>query len=402
MSATALSAILPQLRHASVDRPARLLHVLPSFALGGAQRRTVDLANAFAGSQAHTILALDGDRSARRQLADTVRVAYRDLTVRPSSGIALDNLRALRGLLRAERPDLLVTYNFGALEAALANRLWPLCPHLHFEDGFGPDETGERQLPRRVWLRRIALSGRSTVVVPSRTLERLALRVWRLRRGRVRYIPNGIDLSRYGPDASVGPPPPWRQPGELVIGTVGGLRPEKNHARLLRVFATLPTNGQPLRLVLVGDGSERQALERLATELRIADRIAFTGFLPDPRPALRSFDLFVLSSDTEQMPYSLVEAMASGLPVVATDVGDVRQMLPTEAQVWVVPVTDEACLAAKLAAMLHNSKLREMIGHRNRAHASEYFGEQIMIQRYVILFESLLYSMPTTASQAGH
>ena len=246
MNATAVPAASTRPSRAGLARPGRLLHVLPSFALGGAQRRTVDLANAFGGSQTHIVLALDGDRSAGCQLAGTVGVEYRDVPVRASSGIAPDNLRTLRGLLRTERPDLLVTYNFGALEAALANRLRPLCPHLHFEDGFGPDETGERQLPRRVWLRRIALSGRSTVVVPSRTLERLALRVWRLRGDQVRYIPNGIDLSRYGPDAAVGPSPAWRRPGELVVGTVGGLRPEKNHARLLRVFAALPANGAAL------------------------------------------------------------------------------------------------------------------------------------------------------------
>jgi L-malate glycosyltransferase len=395
VSTSFLSTAPSHLRRATAAGPARLLHVLPSFAFGGAQRRTVDLANAFGGSQAHTVLALDGDISAGRRLADTVRVAYRDVPVRPSSGIALDNLGVLRGLLRAERPDLLVTYNFGALEAALANRLWPLCPHLHFEDGFGPDETGERQLPRRVWLRRFALSGRSTVVVPSRTLERLALRIWRLRRGRVHYIPNGIDLSRYGPDAAIGPPPAWRRLGELVVGTVGGLRPEKNHARLLRVFAALPANGQPLRLVLVGDGSERRTLERLAAELEIADRITFTGFLPDPRPALRGFNLFALSSDTEQMPYGVVEAMGSGLPVVSTDVGDVRAMLPPlDRERWTVPVNDEPAFAARLGLLLRNPPLRQEVGRRNRAHAMIHFGLDAMLRCYADLFAGLIAGAP--------
>ncbi|MGD9507063.1 MAG: glycosyltransferase [Geminicoccaceae bacterium] len=386
-----MSATVPA---AAATRPARLLHVLPSFALGGAQRRAVDLANAFGGRQTHTVLALDGDISAGDHLAGSVGIQYRDISVRSSSGVAVDNLRTLRGLLRAERPDLLVTYNFGALEAALANRLRPLCPHLHFEDGFGPDEIGERQLARRVWLRRVALSGRSMVVVPSHTLERLALRVWHLRRDQVRHIPNGIDLSRYGPDAAVGPPPAWWRPGELVVGTIGGLRPEKNHARLLRVFATLPGNGQPVRLVLVGDGPERQPLERLAAELRIADRVVFTGFLADPRPALHAFDIFALSSDTEQMPYGLVEAMASGLPVVSTDVGDVPAMLPPDSRHWAVPVADEPAFAARLALLLHDPALRRESGARNRTHAAARFGLDAMLRRYAGLFDGLMAGAP--------
>jgi glycosyltransferase involved in cell wall biosynthesis len=400
VSATVAPAAPARPRCAAIGRPARLLHVLPSFALGGAQRRTVDLANAFGSAHTHTILALDGDTSAGRHLAGTVRVAYRDVPIRPSSGIALDNLQALRGLLRAERPDLLLTYNFGALEAALANRLWPLCPHLHFEDGFGPDETGGRQLGRRVWLRRIALSGRSMVVVPSRTLERIALRVWRLGPERVHYIPNGIDPAHYrlaDPDL---PTPAWRRPEELVVGSVGGLRPEKNYARLLRAFAQLPRNGQPLRLVLVGDGPERPALERLAAGLGVADRVTFTGFLADPGPALRAFDVFALSSDTEQMPYSLIEAMTCGLPVVATDVGDVQSMLPLEARGWTVPATDEAAFAAKLSALLENAATRREIGGRNRVHAAAHFGLDAMVQHYTALFASLIGDGPSATR--GH
>ena len=179
MNGTGAMALSRKPRLAGSGR-SRLLHVFPSFALGGAQRRTIDLANAFGDRYEHTIVALDGDGSAASLVSARVTLSFRDLTIRRSSGVALDNLQRLRALLREERPDLLLTYNFGGLEAALANRWWPLCPHLHFEDGFGPDETGDRQLPRRVWLRRVALSGNSVVVVPSRTLEQIALARWRI------------------------------------------------------------------------------------------------------------------------------------------------------------------------------------------------------------------------------
>ena len=169
---------------------------------------------------------------------------------------------------------------------------------------------------------------RSTIVVPSRNLERIATRIWRLSPRRVIYIPNGIDLARFGgpPDATLAADFPGDGP---VIGTVSGLRPEKIPPRLLRAFRTV--NDQlPARLVLVGDGPERPALERLAMKLGIATRVHFTGHVAVPAPLYAGFDLFALSSDTEQMPLSVIEAMAAGLPVVGTDVGDVRLMLAPE------------------------------------------------------------------------
>ena len=372
-------------------RAGRLLHVFPTFALGGSQRRTVDLANALGEGFAHVVLAINGETSASGLIDPGVAVSLRRGLVRPASGIAPDNLLRLRRLLREEKPDLLLTYNFGTVDAALANRLWPLCPHVHFEDGFGPEEAGRRQLPRRVWARRLALSGNSLVVVPSRALERIALETWRLHRDRVLYIPNGVDTARWAASATGGAPPPiWWRPGELVIGSVGVLRPEKNFARLVRVFARLPRD-LPAQLVLVGDGAERPALEALAAGLGTSGRVTFTGHLPDPRPALHRFDIFALGSDTEQMPYSLVEAMAAGLPVVATDVGDVAAMLPSESRgTAVVPVADEAAFAARLEALLRDPDLRRTSGERHRVHARENYGLDVMVRRYDTLFRDLI------------
>ena len=190
--------------------------------------------------------------------------------------------------------------------------------HVHIEDGFGPEER-DRQTPRRVLIRRLVLA-RSTVVLPSRNLQRIATTIWRLPPARVRYIPNGIDLERFAAARTrrraANTPP--------VIGTVAALRAEKNLARLLRAFAAVD---QPARLVIVGDGPERPALEAWRASLGLAERVEFAGHIDDPAPIYAGFDVFALSSDTEQMPLSVIEAMAAGLPVATTDVGDVRAML---------------------------------------------------------------------------
>src|SRR5207248_4549 len=134
----------------------------------------------------------------------------------------------------------------------LAERWRPLVPrHIHFEDGFGPDEGVNRQLLRRVMFRRLVLGTGVRVVVPSRTLCRVATETWRLPPRAVQYIPNGVDLDRFSapPDQSLGDRLGTLR-GRLTVASVGGLRPEKNLARLLRVFAALPAE-LPARLVIV-------------------------------------------------------------------------------------------------------------------------------------------------------
>jgi glycosyltransferase involved in cell wall biosynthesis len=346
-----------------------LLHVFSTFAVGGPQVRFAALANRFGRAWRHAVVAMDGNTACRERLDPALDVTFPAVALR--KGDTLGNLRRCRRALLCLRPDGLVTYNWGAIEWAMANLL-VRTRHIHVEDGFGPEERA-RQLPRRVWTRRLVLRP-ATVVLPSRTLERIALEVWRLPPARVRYIPNGIDVSRFLQGEGG---------GEVrVIGTVAALRAEKNLARLLHAFALLR---QPARLVIVGDGPERAALEALTLELGIADRTDFTGHLATPQDAYRHFDLFALSSDTEQMPLSVLEAMASGLAVAATDVGDVAAMLAEENRPFVV-AKDAAALAEAMAALLADPQRRRAIGAANRDRVEREYAEETMFQAYAALF----------------
>ncbi|MEQ9123328.1 MAG: glycosyltransferase, partial [Alphaproteobacteria bacterium] len=172
-------------------------------------------------------------------------------------------------------PDLLVTYNWGAIEWALVNRLRRHIPHLHMESGFGPEEA-DRQIRRRVLLRRFALAKTRHVIVPSLDLLEIARDTWRLPEERVMYVPNGVDLDRFAapPDRSL-LPAGWS--GMPIVGTVAPMRPEKNLGRLVRAFAAVAV-ARDTRLLLVGDGPERPALESLVAQLGVADRVHFAGY----------------------------------------------------------------------------------------------------------------------------
>ncbi len=240
------------------------------------------------------------------------------------------------------------------------------------------------QLARRVWLRRLFLR-RATVMVPSRTLYRIATDIWRLPRGHVLYVPNGIDLDRYG--AAGDAPPAW--PGEgPVVGTVATLRTEKNLPRLVRAVKLLRER-MPVRLVIVGDGPERGPLQALAASLGIAGAVHFTGYCATPNLMYRGFDVFALTSDTEQMPLSVLEAMASSLPVAATDVGDVRAMLDEANGDFVVPL-DDAALADSLGRLLAQPSLRRQLGDANRARAEAEFDQDAMFRAWRALFDGTL------------
>ncbi len=353
-----------------------LLHAFSTFATGGPQVRFATIVNHFGRRWRHAVIAMDGNLAARERLDPSLDVSFPGVPL--VKGDTMGNARRLRATLRALRPATLLTSNWGTIEWAIANRV-PLVRHVHVEDGFGPEERS-RQLPRRVWMRRIFLAGR-TVVVPSLTLQRIATETWRLNPARVHFVPNGVDLARFASGAAH----TW--PGEgPVIGTVAALRPEKNLGRLLHAFARA-TACRPARLVVVGAGPEHAALQGLAATLGIADRVHWAGHQPDPAPLLRGFDVYALSSDTEQMPISLLEAMATGLPVAATDVGDVAAILPPAQRPWVTPLRDDA-LGDALGALLDDAGLRRTLGEANRARVAEAYDERTMLDEWARLFSA--------------
>ena len=365
-----------------------LLHVYPTFDVGGAQVRFAAIANRFGARYRHAVVALDGRSGCLERIAPGVPVHMVDSPVQKGEALP----RAMLGigrLLGRLKPDLLVTSNWGSIEWALTRMALPGLPHLHTEDGFGPEESNG-QFKRRMLTRRVALRN-STVIVPSRILLLAALQAWNLPARQVHHIPNGLDVSRFAPDGAVAAPGPA---GDApVIGTVAALRPEKNIARLLRACALLRRDGVPLRLAIMGDGPQREMLEALAVELGIDAEVRFAGHMPDPAAAYRGMDLFALSSDTEQMPFSVLEAMASGLPVASTDAGDVRYMVAEENANLVVE-QDDAALAGALRPLLLDAALRARLGAANRAKALRDYDQEAMFQAHAALIDRAIGRVP--------
>ncbi|MCZ6597717.1 MAG: glycosyltransferase [Planctomycetota bacterium] len=361
----------------------RLLHVFATFAPGGPQVRTVRMIDALGGEFEHALVAMDGRTEAAGLLAEPERVQLIDPP--PKAG-SLRTVRALRELIRAAAPDLLLTYNWGSIEAVLAARSLGQRRLLHHEDGFLPDEALRLKL-RRSYARRLTLPWTRGVILPSETLRDIAVGVWKLPPEHVHLIPNGIRVEDW--PVRDGNPELRRElgipEGVFVVGAVGSLRGEKNFPRLVEAVSRL----EDAHLLLLGEGPERAAIEATRDRLGVERRVHLAGHRADPRPCYRAMDAFAISSDTEQMPVALLEAMAAELPVAATAVGDVARMLPVEQALFVTPKDSDA-LARALRELAGDPELRSSLGAANRRRVLERYTFEGMLAAYRDLYRGAL------------
>lgn len=361
-----------------------ILHCHSTFSLGGKEARAVRLMNAFGAHARHTVISAVPDAlSARDAIASGVAVDFPTRAPSLEGKPALSRYRTLAAYL--QRFDLILTYNWGAMDAVMTRRMFAkeLPPLVHHEDGFNADESDTLKTKRNLF-RRLGLPAAHALVVPSQQLEAVALEIWKQPPARVHRIANGIDTKAYRSRPTISIPGLRKKAGEVVIGTLAGLRTVKNLPRLVRAACAVPNS----RLVIVGEGPERDAIRAEAARLGYADRLVMPGFMTGPHRYIGLFDIFALTSDTEQFPISLIEAMAAGLPCVSTDVGDVRAIVSKENLRFVVAPGDDAGLRSALITLAADTGLRAAVGVTNQAKARANFDEQLMISAYKTLYEN--------------
>ncbi len=365
-----------------VKAPVRLLHLHSSFSLGGKEARAVRLMNLMGPRARHSILSAVPDAMGARDAIDPAIDVEFPADAPPLHG--KPGLARYRDLARyMQQFDLVLSYNWGSMDGVMAHRVFApfrdLPPLIHHEDGFNEDESVRRNWKRNGF-RRLALPTAEALVVPSTLLERIAADEWGARRRTV-LIRNGIDTAAYGAEPTVAIPGLERRAGEVVIGTVAGLRQVKDLPRLVRAVAALPAN---VRLVIVGEGPERAAIAAEAAACGIADRLVMPGFMAQPARWIGHFDLLALSSQSEQAPLAVIETMAAGLPVLSPDVGDVAAMVAPDNRHLIA--ADEAGFRAALAELTADGDLRARIGAANRRVAAERFDESAMVAAYENLY----------------
>ncbi len=367
-------------------KSSKILHLHSTFNLGGKEARAVRLMNYFGDQAEHTILSAEPQSlSARDAIDSKIKVNFPEdapsLAGKPSLGRYKELVSYFRQF------DLILSYNWGSMDGVMARTLFSrvegLPPLIHHEDGFNEDERKKLKWKRN-FFRKFALGSSQALVVPSERLEDIATSVWKQPAEKIHRIPNGIDVKLFEKKPQRGALPGFKKnKGDVVVGTLAGLRAIKNLPRLVRACAAA---GDNVRLVIVGEGPEKEAILSEAKTCGMEDRLLMPGFLARPSRYVGLFDIFALSSDSEQFPISLIEAMAAGLPVAATDVGDVKSMVCQANHGLIKPVDDEAQFTEALTTLVQHEQLREEIGTLNQMKAQAEYNENKMLARYALLY----------------
>lgn len=371
--------------------PVRILHLHSSFSLGGKEARAVRLMNAFGDRASHVVISAMPDQMAAREAIDSaIAVSFPGDTGAPPLHGKPAPGRYWRIARYMQQFDLVLSYNWGSMDGVMAHRILSpfmrLPPLIHHEDGFNADESVTLN-PKRNAFRRAALGTAHAVVVPSHRLETVARDVWR-QGAQVQRISNGIAVADYAaPPAPDAIPGFVRRDGDVVIGTIAGLRTVKDLPLLVAALALLDVR---YRLVIVGEGPERDTIMAAADAAGVADRVHLPGFMAQPWRYVGLFDLFALSSLSEQQPIAVMEAMAAGLPVVAPDVGDIPHMVAPANARFIVGDRSAESLAAALRILGNDPVLAARVGADNRAAALRDFDEGVMIARYSALYEDAM------------
>jgi len=376
-----------------VDIRPIVFHVFHGFRLGGTEIRTCRIINALKDRYRHVIFSISGNFDARKLIHSSADVRY--LTQNIKENPFFLNLICILKVLRKEKPDLLIAYAWGAIDWILVNAISRICPMIHAAEGFDDTEI-KSQFRRRLLIRRILFARCEKIVTCSRLLEKISYEEWWLYHNKVSYIPNGVKLNVSVADNNQNIIPRYESThkNKLVCGIVASLIKLKNHKRLLRSFSIL-LRTVPALLYIAGDGPERVEIQKYCRDLGIKNSVVFLGYTGDPYKVLSRLDIFCLSSDTEQAPMVILEAMASGLPIVSTDVGDVKFMVSAENKRFIVEKNNDEAYHLALLSLAGNKKMRSQIGLANMNKCAMFFNEDLMFKRYDSLYKNTINSKLT-------
>lgn len=375
-----------------VDSRPLIAHVVYRFDVGGLENGVVNLINRLPGSRfRHAVIALTEVTGFRDRVArDDVR--FIALAKAPGHGIRL--APGLYRIFRELRPAIVHTRNLAALEASLPAWLARVPVRLHGEHGWDVTDPGGVN-PRNRLIRRLYRPFVSHYIALSADIEGYLQRQVGIAPSRISQIYNGVDTARFAPASA-------RQSidgcpfgaGHWIAGTVGRLAAVKDQATLVRAYARAcaidADAARAMRLAIVGDGPQRAVVERAVRETGVGDRVWLPGSRDDVEAILRGFDCFVLPSIAEGISNTILEAMATGLPVIASRVGGNPELIDDGATGRLVPAGDVEALAAALLELFRFRATAQRFGRAARSAVERRFSLDRMAADYAGLYERLL------------
>jgi glycosyltransferase involved in cell wall biosynthesis len=383
------------LHHGGLDETGSLmrtvLHLIDTTGPGGAETVFTDLVRGIDRARYRSVVVTAGPG----WVENTVREAGIEGHTIPQRGrFAVAYARKLRALLQSERVDLVHAHLVGASVYASLAAMGTSIPVVGTVHGHADLPASDRLALIRYGVLRL---GASHIVAVSEALRQTFVSRSRYPAVRTSVIYNGIDPEIFFPGVDSS----FRSnlgigPDEFVFGALGNVRAPKAYDVLLRAAALLAMDNLPARVVIVGDtsGSIFPQLQRLHTSLGLADRVIFAGFRRDVPQVLRAFNALALSSRTEGFSLATVQALATGLPVIATRSGGPEEIIEDQKTGLLVPTNDPAALAAAMRRVRDDAGLRLRLSAAGPAAVWARFDRRSMLEAYQRLYDALLADRP--------
>ncbi len=360
--------------------PISVVHLITELSSGGAQSGLLRLLERMDSTRfTLTVVCLyNGDKIVAQQIR-ALGIEVIDLGM--TRKWRLDALIRFFDLLRQRRPQILHTWMFHAnIPGRVLGRLAGVPIIIGSEQTMGQ----EGQIRRR--LNRLTAVWADCVICVAQKVADFVHEQVGIPRDKLLVIANGVDTQTFSPSSTT-KAADW-QP--RIIGNVGRLEPVKGTRFLIDAFAQVASQFADAQVWLVGDGTERQSLAMQAQQQGIAAQIEFLGMRPDVATLLTQMDIFVLPSQWEGMPNAVLEAMAAGLPVIATGVGGTTEVVVQDETGLLVPAADPTALAKAIATLLSDPALCRRMGAAGRQRAEQHFSIEQTVGKTVGLYEKLL------------
>jgi len=347
--------------------------VLHSFGTGGLEKGVATIISHASNFFEHIVLCLSTSGESAKLLSREIQI----FELNKPPGNSLFYLYKLARVLKSLKPVIVHTRNWGGVDGIIAARLSGINSVVQGEHGWDiNDPNGLNR--KRVRVRKFISRWVKEFTCVSKDMERWLNATVKVAPA-VTQIHNGVDVRNFHPindnsqiKSSLGIPN-----GSFVIGTVGRLDPIKDHPALFQAFERLKGNGRNVRLLIAGDGAERKKLEKIAP-----NDVIFLGNRGDIPEILRSFDLFVISSRNEGISNTILEAMATGLPVVATAVGGNPELVNDGITGTLVPPNDPNSIASAISNYIQNIDLMISHGRNGRSRVEKFFSIEKMVKNY--------------------
>ena len=380
------------------NSPKLIAHVIHRLDFGGLENGLVNLINRIPQARyRHAIICMTDYSDFAKRITNPAVTLH---ALHKAEGKGASVYLRLWRLLRELKPVVVHTRNLSALEAAVIAWFASVPARVHGEHGRDSgdiDGTNKKYL----LLRRLCQPFIQRYIPLSRDLEGWLKTSVAIPEAKIRQIYNGVDSERFHVSENGRRPLPqegFASGVQLVVGTVGRIQEVKDQLTLVRAVAALISRNDDsryqLRLVIVGDGPMFKEVEALVQKLGIADITWLAGARNDIPQLLQAMDLFVLPSKAEGISNTILEAMASGLPVIATAVGGNPELVVDGETGSLVPAQDSEAMAAAIGTYLQTPEKLKIFGQEGRKRIEQQFSLDAMVNAYMAVYDELSSQSP--------